>query len=843
MARGTNVGDIFLNLGINKSGFSKEMNNMDGLVKSSVGKLAKAAAAAFTAKKIFDIGKQAVEVSSDLQEVQNVVDTAFGNMSYKMEQFADSAVKSFGMSRLSAKQTGSTFMAMAKGMDLPAEKASDMAVNLTGLSGDIASFYNISQDLASTKLKSVFTGETETLKDLGIVMTQTNLKQFALSKGITKNIDDMTQAELVQLRYAFIMKQTALAQGDFAKTQGSWANQTRILQEQWKEFLGILGNGLTQVLTPMIQALNSIVGKLITLGNAASKVFSEMFGGKQAEENTQNTANAIADVGDSTASASKKIKKSLAGFDELNKLTNGTADSSSAISDMLGDVGVYDLSKNTKNQTDLISKNFEQFFRKLADAMQPTINAFKSLWNDGLSLLGKFEFENLKLFYNNFLVPVGKWVMGQGLPQFFDTVNDGLKQMNFDNLNKSFSEFYTQCSRFTVALFQGLFEFVDKFLKPISVWTVNTAIPSFLDAVSSAVARINFDIVTDALGRFFSQLASFTIDVGSGLMYILNNILVPLAAWTISDLLPTFLDLLSSAFKVLQSAWEALAPSAADLFDNLLIPLAKWTGSVIIGALQTLIGLFNKLSNWIQNNQAAFSIMTEIVGGFFLAWKANELMQKSQIIVKSVNVVKDVIKNFDVVIGLLKENVASLLNPTNLMIAAFAILGTGILELIKNWDKMSGLSKAVTIFSAVAGAAAAAAVAIGIFHTTWSVGVAAAAIAAGIALIAGTQASIKKATDTGTYTSVPKFAKGGIVTQPTLAMVGERGKEAVMPLENNTGWIDNLANQLAGKIGGSTQSSGSTNATVILELNGTELGRAVINSINEYQRQTGVIMV
>ena len=211
---------------------------------SALTKLAKLAATAFAVDKIIDFSKQAIQLGSDVAEVQNVVDVAFGDMSSAVDEFAQNAITNFGMSELAAKRTASTYMAMASNMGLSQAEAAEMSLTLTGLTGDVASFYNISQELADIKLKSVFTGETETLKDLGIVMTQANLEAFALSQGITKSISAMSQAELVTLRYNFVLDQLSLASGDFIRTQDSWANQTRVLSERWKELLGILGGGL-----------------------------------------------------------------------------------------------------------------------------------------------------------------------------------------------------------------------------------------------------------------------------------------------------------------------------------------------------------------------------------------------------------------------------------------------------------------------------------------------------------------------------------------------------------------------------------------------------------------------
>ncbi len=266
---------------IDTKGFNtgtKKLSSSLGGLKSMLGKVAVAAAAAFSVKKLVDFGKQAVSVASDLQEVQNVVDTAFGSMANKMEAFANNSIKQFGISRLAAKRTGSTFMAMASGMGIASESASDMAIALTGLSADMASFYNVEQSVASTALKSVFTGETETLKQFGIVMTEANLQAFALSQGINKAISEMSQAEKVQLRYNYVMQQTSLAQGDFAKTQDSWANQTRILSEQWKEFSGTVGQLLVGVVLPAVKVLNSALSSLITYAQAAVKALADVFG-------------------------------------------------------------------------------------------------------------------------------------------------------------------------------------------------------------------------------------------------------------------------------------------------------------------------------------------------------------------------------------------------------------------------------------------------------------------------------------------------------------------------------------------------------------------------------------
>ncbi len=294
------------------------VSRLGGLLASVLGPIA-----------LIALVKQCIELGSAVNEVQNVVDTAFGSMAYKMEAFAKNSITQFGMSQLAAKKTGSTYMAMAKGMGIAVDEASDMSIALTGLTGDVASFYNISQDEAATKLKSVFTGETESLKDLGVVMTQTNLEQYALSKGITKSISAMTQAEQTTLRYQYVMNALNMASGDFAKTQDSWANQTRILAMQMQQLGANIGSILTTVLTPAVKVLNDIVANLVHATSVISAAIVSLFGG-QIQQNTAiaGSASAAADAENELAAgitgAANAAKKAQAGFDELNILQSDT---------------------------------------------------------------------------------------------------------------------------------------------------------------------------------------------------------------------------------------------------------------------------------------------------------------------------------------------------------------------------------------------------------------------------------------------------------------------------------------------------------------------------------------
>ena len=311
----TSVGQIGLDLVVNSNQFNKQMAGINGLAK----KAGAALAGAFAVKKIVEFGASCVSLGSDLQEVQNVVDVSFPAMSAQVDQFAKSAAASFGLSETMAKKFTGTFGAMAKAFGFSEKEAYSMSTALTGLAGDVASFYNISQDEAYTKLKSVFTGETETLKDLGVVMTQNALDAYAMANGFGKTTQAMSESEKVALRYQFVMDQLSLAQGDFARTSDSWANQTRILKLQFDSIKATLGQGFINLFTPIIKAINTLLGKLGTLANAF-KSFTELITGKKSTSAAasgmgdvaaaaNNASSSVGSVGDAAKKTAKKTKK------------------------------------------------------------------------------------------------------------------------------------------------------------------------------------------------------------------------------------------------------------------------------------------------------------------------------------------------------------------------------------------------------------------------------------------------------------------------------------------------------------------------------------------------------
>lgn len=214
-------------------------------------------------------GGAAIKLASDFEESLNKVNVAFKDSSKDVQAFAKTTLKSFGIAEGTALDMAALFGDMSTSMGLSTSQAAKLSTSMVGLAGDLASFKNMNIEEVTTALNGVFTGETESLKRLGIVMTEVNLKQFAMEKGIKKNLDQMTQSEKVLLRYQYVMKNTANAQGDFERTGGGAANQMRMFNESLKELGVQFGSVVLPAVTKIIQQFNSILGYLRDLSPAA----------------------------------------------------------------------------------------------------------------------------------------------------------------------------------------------------------------------------------------------------------------------------------------------------------------------------------------------------------------------------------------------------------------------------------------------------------------------------------------------------------------------------------------------------------------------------------------------
>lgn len=455
-------------------------------------------------------GKSCIDLGSDLAEVQNVVDVTFGSLNRQVDAFAKNAISQFGLSELSAKKMMGTYGAMAKSFGIAGEAGYQMSAAITGLTGDVASFYNLSTDEAYTKLKSIFTGETESLKELGVVMTQTALDQYALNNGFGKTTAKMTEQEKVMLRYQFVMAQLSDASGDFARTSDSWANQVRVLTLRFESLKATIGQGLINAFTPVIQVINTIISKLQVLASYFKAFTAALFGdatgggnpvtdAADAMSNAAGSSGAVAGNMSDAAKSAKEMNKQLAGFDELNNLSSsrgsgdggsGGAGGGGAVPDfgsmsgeLFGDVTV-------NPGIEAAAQKIRDTFNDLRAAAEPTVAALKRLWDEGLSQLGNFAWTGLKDFWDYFLKPLGSWALGEGFPRFIDITNSFLTTINWTAINEALRNLWSALEPFAQAVGEGLLDFYED-MAALGADFINVVVPGGIDALATAIGKID----------------------------------------------------------------------------------------------------------------------------------------------------------------------------------------------------------------------------------------------------------------------------------------------------------------------------------------------------------------
>lgn len=425
----TNVGAVDFELLLNSNPFNQGLKNAGNTIKSSgiesslkgIGKLA---LAAFSVKAIVNFGKECINLGSDLAEVQNVVDVTFENLNTEVNKFAENAIDKFGLGQTVTKKYVGTFGAMSKAFNFSNKEALAMSETLTGLTGDVASFYNLSSDEAYTKLKSVFTGETETLKDLGVVMTQNALDQYALANGYGRTTAKMSEQEKVALRYKFVLDKLSLANGDFARTSDSWANQTRVLSLRFNELKAALGQGFINIFTPILKGINWVLAKLQVLANAF-KSFTEMIFGNAGGDNgsssvvsdlatdASNASDAVGGIGDSAKKSAKDLKY-LASFDTAQILKSDSDDNDSGggsgglNTSGFGDMG-NSLLEQANSKMDEFTNKAKELFNVFNKGFQEGFGYFD--WNEFKQQLINIK-ENLKdVFTSSEVIGASKkWV-------------------------------------------------------------------------------------------------------------------------------------------------------------------------------------------------------------------------------------------------------------------------------------------------------------------------------------------------------------------------------------------------------------------------------------------------
>lgn len=563
-------GSVIIDTRIDADSFLDIKKQLTGMA-SAAKKLGGAIATAFSVRAVTQFAKSCLDLGSDLQEVQNVVDVTFTTLNEQVDAFAQNAITTAGLSETMAKKYAGTFGAMAKAFGFAESEAYTMSTALTQLAGDVASFYNITQDEAYTKLTSVFTGETESLKDLGVVMTQAALDSYALANGYGRTTAAMSEQEKVALRYAFVMDQLSAASGDFIRTSDGWANQVRVLSLQFEQLKATIGQGLINALTPVIKVINTILAGLQRLATAFVQFTSLLFGnavkastgGSQEQlagiaDGYEAAAGGANDLAKGTEKAGKAAKKYLASFDEITKITpatdSGSGSGGSGGGGGIGGIGDFSFDSiiGDLNTEDTISPQIEAMVNKIHELNEPLREIDFQPLQDSLTRLGDVFSDlggtigdALEWAWFNILVPLAKWTIEEGGPA-------------------------------AIELLAESFELLDKFLKPVS------------DGLQKLLAYLKpvFKFVGDTavevcgwLSEAFSNLAAVFERNGPEVSGIFSNIG----------------EAISSVWAFVEPLLYYMVDVFEDCFKWIMIPVGdsvEWIVDALYGLTEFIAGIF-----------------------------------------------------------------------------------------------------------------------------------------------------------------------------------------------------------------------------------------------------------
>lgn len=547
------------------SSMTAQVNKLGGAFK----KLGGMVAMAFGTAALVKFGKESINLASDITEVQNVIDVTFGRGAKQIEEFAQSAAEAYGLSELAAKQYTGTMGAMLKSSGLATSAAQEMSMALTGLAGDVASFYNLDTDTAFEKIRSGISGETEPLKQLGINMSVANLEAYALSKGITKSYNAMSQAEQVLLRYNYLLSVTTDAQGDFARTSGSFANQIRILQLNFDQLRIAVGNALIPIAQAVLPSINAIIAGLTKLAKVFAQVTALLFGKSPeakttsgiaasagaAADATDKLAESTAGAGSAAKQAEKDMKGVLASFDELNILASNAAEGVGGAGD--GGIGAdipdleipsYEAEIEDVDQLGEAFSSLGELFVKTLDEILAGMPAFKAAL---LEFADNFNAFNQKL-YDAFTFPGVKERVEQLGRELADAFNGLVDAIDWELWGRTLG----------AGLNLGL-QFLTEFLYSFDWVNLGNKLADFINGLVYEVDWYDF-------GRLLWAQFKIGLETFAGFLLGLD---MPELAKAASNIIMGFFDSMKETIAAID--WAGIGHQIAELLNNI-----DWVGTL-----------------------------------------------------------------------------------------------------------------------------------------------------------------------------------------------------------------------------------------------------------------------
>jgi hypothetical protein len=499
------------------------------------------------------VGKigSAVDLASQLTEVQNVVDTTFGDMASKVDDFTKTSIQDFGMSELTVKQISSRFQALGTSIGISSEQVAngtavankalmsqnntlykttdsmaDMSLNLTRLAGDMASFYDVDQADVAKSLQSIFSGTIAPLRRYGLDLTQATLSEWAMKNGLDANIKSMTQAEKVLLRYNYVMANTQAAQGDFAKTANTWANSVRVLKQEFQAWGSIIGSVVINALKPFVQALSKVMLKVIsftrTVADALGAIFGwtiEISGRGATADGMEDIADGVGDIGDNADSSNKKaqkLKKTLLSIDEIHALDDNSDSGSGGGSGSGGSGG-----GGAGGGVNSSLKKTDGLLEKYKSSIKDLYSLGKYIGDALASAMESIDWQKIYRKADNFGKGLADFLNGLISPRLFydlgatiaGSLNTALHFLN------SFGTTF-DWTNFGLSIANGINGFFENFDFALLAKTINAWVQGIYTMLTTAIKNVSWKDVLKGITDFLSNLDIKTVEIIVGTLLI-----------------------------------------------------------------------------------------------------------------------------------------------------------------------------------------------------------------------------------------------------------------------------------------------------------------------------------
>ena len=499
------------------------------------------------------VGKlgSAVDLASQLTEVQNVVDTTFGDMASKVDDFTKTSIQDFGMSELTVKQISSRFQALGTSVGITSQQVAngtavankalmsqnntlykttdsmaDMSLNLTKLAGDMASFYDVDQADVAKSLQSIFTGTIAPLRRYGLDLTQATLSEWAMKNGLDANIKSMTQAEKVLLRYNYVMANTQAAQQDFSKTANTWANSIRVLKQEFQAWGSIIGSVIINALKPFVQALNKVMLKVIsftrTVADALGAIFGwtiEISGRGATADGMEDIADGVGDIGDNADSSNKKaqkLKKTLLSIDEIHALDDNSDSGSGGGSGSGGSGG-----GGAGSGVDSSLKKTDGLIEKYKSSIKDLYSLGKYIGDALATAMESIDWKKIYQKADNFGKGLADFLNGLISPRLFydlgatiaGSLNTALHFLN------SFGTTF-DWTNFGLSIANGINGFFENFDFALLAKTINAWVQGIYTMLTTAIKNVSWKDVLKGITDFLSNLDIKTVEIIVGTLLI-----------------------------------------------------------------------------------------------------------------------------------------------------------------------------------------------------------------------------------------------------------------------------------------------------------------------------------